>query len=100
MRRYIDADALITALRENCSTVYQGDPWYGSEPMLYKDDVKECIDEAPTADVRENVRGEWIERTYGQYECSVCGEKFCIPYIDNKNYCLSCGADMRGEKHG
>ena len=56
----------------------------------------------PTADVRENVRGEWIEpqkegctvwdkRAYAQ--CSICGYK---QYFGReKNFRPNCGADMR-----
>ena len=66
---------------------------------------KERIDKIPTADVRENVRGEWIEHkplSFGKiikglgnvFECSVCGEEVnCEPC----NFCPNCGADMRGE---
>lgn len=57
------------------------------------------LDPIPTADVRENVRGEWIF-PYGDKKykrCSVCGRVFySIPY--NTNFCPNCGADMRGDK--
>ena len=58
------------------------------------------ISRVPIADVRENVRGEWIF-PYGDKKykrCSVCGRVFySIPY--NTNFCPECGADMRGEKN-
>ena len=57
-----------------------------------------AIDAQPTADVRENVKGEWIEQEddyYHYWECSECG--FGVGLDDIRNYCPNCGADMRGE---
>lgn len=63
----------------------------------------ECIDDAKSADVRENVRGEWIDEKRWSYEydgnevtvvtwkCSKCGEETNI----RSNFCPDCGADMR-----
>lgn len=51
------------------------------------------------ADVRENVRGEWIDA--GEYpwdKCSICG--YYADYHDEFNYCPNCGADMRGGNNG
>jgi hypothetical protein len=55
-------------------------------------------------------RGKWIERNplnsdkCRLIECDQCGKSyivgFNVPYehwIDNRNYCEKCGADMRGE---
>lgn len=104
--RYINADALLNAIEENCQTQYQGDPWYGREPMYLVDDVIECINEAPTADVRPNVMGEWEIYDYeydGEDEhpiikCSRCG--YLPPEeMDTYNFCPNCGADMIGEEH-
>ena len=65
----------------------------------------------PSADVRENVRGEWLNTTSGEhYKCSQCGTLAPI-WIDESNsceydkdisewlsdFCPNCGADMRGE---
>ena len=64
----------------------------------------------PSADVRENVRGEWTHKSkmikglYAEwwYECSVCGRKPPkSEWTDERylsNFCPNCGADMRGEK--
>ena len=56
------------------------------------------INHAKLADVRENVRGEWIfpyeDKKYKR--CSACGKTFySIPATSN--FCPNCGADMRGE---
>lgn len=54
------------------------------------------------ADVRENVRGEWIEITNETVEwywhsskCSVCDAEMLLSF---DNFCPNCGADMRGEE--
>ena len=61
------------------------------------------IMDLPAADVRENVRGDWIPQNHNKTngmlstlvyyypKCSVCGH--CANYT---NFCPNCGADMRG----
>lgn len=49
----------------------------------------------PTADVRENIKGEWIDRGVGGWECSRC--HYIVERWNNTNFCPNCGADMRGE---
>lgn len=52
----------------------------------------DCIDDAKAADVRENVRGEWIDDEFiGQYRCSHCD----YYSVDEYDFCPNCGADMR-----
>ena len=70
-----------------------------------------------TADVRENIKGEWVEKDvtslddelddenvideWQSAKCSICGRYHTTPYLycfNNYNYCPHCGADMRGEK--
>lgn len=59
------------------------------------------LDPVPAADVRENVRGEWIF-PYGDKKykrCSACGKTFySIPATSN--FCPNCGAEMRGDNNG
>ena len=78
--RYIDADKLQEDFKE----------LHGGKRSL-------LIDTAPTADVRENVRGEWIdindENAPINCACSVCGAG--IDYRGFANYCPNCGAEMR-----
>ena len=97
MRRYIDADSAIVRI----SKIVQND-WLAHE-------LKEAIKNIPTADVRENVKGEWIELRNGVKRCSVC--KFTSNHLLTDNFCPNCGAklhqditrittsgaDMRGE---
>lgn len=114
MAKYINADALIAQLDENCETTYQGDSWYGKEPLLFKDEVIQYISQFPPADVRENVRGEWeiMEDADGckYYRCSACHRfrfhngamlkkyRFC-PICGANNRPKTTSADMRGEEH-
>ena len=94
--RYIDADKL-----------KQHYLWWHKDEREIIDAI---VDEQPTADVRENVRGEWLPmKRFGGEKgqtpdvmCSVChapalwlGTLGCI----RSNYCPNCGADMRGDKH-
>lgn len=53
------------------------------------------IRDIPSADVRENVRGEWLSM-FGHNVCNKCGFKIDIVPT---NFCPNCGADMRGEKN-
>ena len=55
------------------------------------------IEKMPTADVRENVRGEWIDAQYPFSKCSVCDCYFDTANNET-NFCPNCGADMRGDK--
>ena len=68
--------------------------------------VKDCIsrqaaidvDEMPTADVRENVKGKWIKKKGSLWSlatCSVCGE---LSVEGDKPFCPNCGAQMIGDK--
>ena len=79
--------------------------------IAYRDE----IDDIPTADVRENVMGRWVEvvdrtemydkegvKTWGMlFQCNQCG--FVLNAVEGHtgqyNYCPNCGADMRGDNH-
>lgn len=83
MSRYIDADKLQQVYKEI----------HGGKRSL-------LIDTEPTADVRENVKGEWLpdceydgEDEWCFNQCSLCDYQSDEQY----NYCPNCGADMRGE---
>ena len=104
MSRYIDADALIAKM----PTVMDMQDVY--LPIHFKEWL---IDEAPSIDI-EPKRGEWIvhkERAEvkdgfidffpTKYECSNCGLKQSMYFINSKpsNFCPNCGADMR-EREG
>lgn len=93
MSRYIDADKLKKNLTIPSASIIE----IGKA-------VTAQIDDQPTADVRENVKGEWLPQDHNKTngmtstavyyypKCSVCGH--CGNYT---NFCPNCGADMRGE---
>lgn len=55
--------------------------------------VLQAIEQAPASDVVPVVKGKWLkENTIGVY-CSACKDWSPTP----KNFCPTCGADMRGE---
>lgn len=93
MPGYIDVDKMKVDIKEIADI---------TDGKLTEFEVLGIISAQPTADVRENVRGEWkIEYTgdgwsdYIDVTCTNCGKtiKRGEPY----NYCPNCGADMRGE---
>ena len=49
---------------------------------------------ALSADVRESIHGEWIDKGSLSCRCSKCGCKSTA----ETNFCAVCGADMRGGK--
>ena len=108
MSRYIDADKLTESIPELHAEESE-DCRYCE---LFDDkDLKKLIDRQPTADVRENVKGGWLDMErieeaeanviteWQQARCSVCGKWHTTPYMyffTHDNYCPNCGADMRG----
>ena len=93
MSRYIDANEVKRQIQK--ATEGQNDVMKVFLNAMYR------IDKIPTADVRENVRGEW-RTTYLDHVamgerpkilyCSFCNQ--CIAYPTN--FCPNCGAEMRG----
>lgn len=103
MSRYIDADKLKAHYA-----------WWGNNDTsaTMKEVFDSIVGRQPTADVRENIKGEWLEKhhSYADEEspieewqsckCSVCGRYDTRPYMyyfSEPHYCSWCGADMRGE---
>ena len=94
MPRYIDAEIL-------------GFIHFKDRPdKTYADGIQRVmafVDSLPSADVRENVHGEWIDDydpvNFGEfrYKCSKCGAR-TVEWADS--FCYRCGADMRGEQDG
>ena len=96
MKRYIDANKLKKSLYIPYTSIIKI-----SEAIMAQ------IDAQQTANVRENVKGEWIKRIdhldYGLiefegFECSLCGVKIWKDDYENVEFkfCPNCGADMRG----
>lgn len=90
--RYIDADKLKKNLTIPSASIIE----IGKA-------ITAQIDDQPTADVRENVSGEWLHEPYINntwvQRCSNC---FHVAMISSKeecpyNYCPKCGAQMKGD---
>lgn len=89
MSRYIDADALDKFID---NTHFEDDADYGM--------MSDLVRNFKTADVRENVKGEWLSGDCMGASCSKCGEYFSFrtfSEVHNFNFCPNCGADMRGK---
>lgn len=64
--------------------------------------AKDLFNHIPSADVRENIHGEWEEVTDYKDDnvyqwhiiCSVCRQR---GMFESDKFCPNCGADMRGE---
>ena len=100
MARYIDADKLLEEYGD-------GGNW----------DLRKVVKHSPTADVRENVRAEWVLDPNGidygipAWKCSICGcRNNNIGVVQDEKsfghnpltwegsrYCPHCGASMKGE---
>ena len=78
MARYIDVDKLDKLF---------GEP---TEVFLSRLDLKM----PPTADVRENVHGEWVEDSPLVKKCSKCGYHDFDWRTKNYNFCPHCGYRM------
>lgn len=106
MSRYIDADKLYERIRTND---YKLTTKYGSiEYGMRTFEIKEAIDKAPTADVKEVKHGCWIDVPLNVYndmyemnrynkrtKCSVC--EYVMPYeYPRFHICPNCGAQMDG----
>ena len=103
MAKYINADTLIDELKDTFDDgdgIAIGEYWSSKIVRSVIDDLAQDID------VRENVKGEWINDrlvtttggTYGVKRCSNC-EHYYQDIINEWNYCPNCGADMRGEEN-
>lgn len=103
--RLIDADALLEILRH--------EEEYNADIHERADGIRDAIMnvlEAPTADVRENIRGEWIEvevfpesyniegvKTWSsEMQCDQCGFRHTAieGHMAQYNFCPNCGARM------
>ena len=94
MNDYIKREDAIERLSYH-TDFYQSDREFGTEEMLYKDSALKEISDIPSADVRENVRGEWISTGFMEVKCSNCKETF--HELESANFCPNCGAEMGGE---
>lgn len=61
-------------------------------------EVNEILANLPSADVRPNVKGEWVKDELGTTVCSNCKNPRRDNRIKHIAFCNSCGAEMKGEK--
>lgn len=106
MARYIDLDELGRQIYN-----YYGSKLQSLSENSYRftldraelDGIREAfnfLNDMPTADVRENVHGNWVkgEETYDGFMVHRCSECEWFGYdVTGVNFCPHCGADMRGE---
>lgn len=98
MSRYIDADKLLSDVEKY---------------RLSDGKFQHWIEVQPTADVRENVHGHWIEDDEGEIYCSECHrytddrhdevkefEGRTVIALCRPRFCGYCGADMRPKLKG
>ena len=94
MSEYISKKALLEKLK------YMGDYNIDIDYVTAED-----IMSIPSADVRENVTGEWIyDKAIENWRCSKCNETpKTLGYVgtddfmrEHFKFCNHCGADMRG----
>lgn len=99
--RYIDADALMKELRDFVRRSNSSD----FAPAPTWNDAVSLVGSAPTADVVERKKGEWVKtgqsfvypNSFKGYSCSCCGY-----FIRKENplflFCPSCGAEMEADQ--
>lgn len=100
MSRYIDADELLRELKRQYMFLF------GTEEI--PNGIGMLIENFPTADVRENVHGEWIVKDESYWRshnsgdiqvnkaglyCSECDKRLAKTQ-KYRNYCPNCGAMM------
>ena len=88
MSRHIDADALIEEIeRCSCETWSKGvNPTWWAQAVKVKDNIKQCIDRQPTADVVEVVRCKDCKYFYQDGDIKVCKHWNCHSTTDD-SYC-------------
>lgn len=86
----------------------------GIKHSVTEEDIQAYISATPSADVRENIHGHWIEHKeycknlgvkpsgLGAFKwCSRCNCGIDVRewHINDYNYCPNCGADMREDQN-
>ena len=97
MAEYIEKQAAIKAVCDACGVIPDGEK--DTCPYKYKGagcrEYDKIID-IPPADVRPVVRSQWKKNDNGTYSCERCHSWIPEEQWHYANWCLYCGADMRG----
>ena len=104
MSDLITRQAAIDAINKAFERVFA---WDGTGPLGDK-----VLENVPSAQP-ERKTGRWVERNPQNspdcrlIECSECGNAYIVGYnidyddwIDGRNFCMKCGADLRGGNNG
>jgi hypothetical protein len=104
MNDLISRQAAIDAINKAFERVFA---WDGTGPLGDK-----VLENVPSA-LPERKTGRWVERNPQNspdcrlIECSECGNAYIVGYnidyddwIDGRNFCMKCGADLRGGNNG
>ena len=89
MSRQIDADRLYEVIKNS---------WDTSDAEDFEKSVFVALATAPTIEQRKT--GKWIKNSNGTYSCDKCHSWIPNEQHYYANFCLYCGADMRGEQDG
>lgn len=101
MSRYIDEDSLRKEYNDWYKLFSWGDGTDAEKATIAR--AIQILDEQPTTDAKEAVRGKWIKhennpRFVDCLECPFCNCWFVHEHLVRNSFCPNCGADMRGEK--
>lgn len=103
MAEYIDRQKVIDIINTTCPDLNipeLNDSWANKLIGVIREALVELVKQAPAADVRENVKGKWIESDpldyYIFYKCSICRHSGNEAF----DFCPNCGAYMQEEKYG
>ena len=83
---------------------------HDSDVVMYMcEHFKKFAEKLPSADVRENIHGEWISAKVGKlfpsndYKCSICGNILNFDGVNcgrgDANFCPNCGCQMNKESN-
>lgn len=110
MAEYIEKNRLILSMNDwmlQNAPVKAGDDTTRADTIL---DAIKMVEDSPAADVRENVKGEWIYKSGERYKeytvtCPFCGASYKDCYdgyinAEDFDFCPNCGAQMGGAEDG
>ena len=99
MAKYIDVDKLLEIFEDRFEKICERFGYDHAASGAISGAIK-LIRDQPAADVRENIKGEWLIEPGDEWSnyrdyivCSECGEYGDISW----DFCTNCGSDNRGK---